>query len=115
LQKCKIITGNSFEKELKQLGKRHASIKNDVAKLILTLQENPRSGTPLGGEIYKIRLAIKSKGRGKSGGARIITYYLSKDNELFLLSIYDKSEQGTISDKKIAQLLQQVLIERRIL
>lgn len=85
-----------------------------MAKLILSLEENPRSGTPLGGELYKIRLAVKSKGKGKSGGARIITYYLSKDNEIFLLSIYDKSEQGAISDKRIDQLLHQVLSERRI-
>ena len=113
MPKCKIISGSSFVKELKRLGKHYASLKNDVATLITFLEENPRLGIPLGKELFKIRLAIKSKGKGKSGGARIITYYLSKDNELFLLSIYDKSEQGTISDKKIDRLLQQVLIERK--
>ena len=112
--KCKIIYGTLFEKELKRLAKRYASITSDLAILIPILEENPKSGTSLGGELYKIRLAIKSKGKGKSGGARIITYYLSKDNELFLLSIFDKSEQGTISDKKIAQVLQESLTQSKI-
>lgn len=51
--------------------------------------------------IYKIRLAIKSKGKGKSGGARVITYVLTDNNEIYLLTIYDKSEFDSIDDKTI--------------
>jgi hypothetical protein len=58
--------------------------------------------------------AIKSKGKGKSSGARIITFYLAKDAELYLLSIYDKSEQGNISEKKIDQIVLQTLLERKM-
>ena len=112
--KCKIITSSAFGKELKRLGKRYVSLKNDLSKLLLLLEVNPRIGTPLGNELFKIRLAIKSKGKGKSGGARIITYYISKDSELFLLSIYDKSEQESIPNKKIDELLRLALSERNL-
>jgi hypothetical protein len=54
---------------------------------------------------YKIRLAIKSKGKGKSGGARVITYYYIVKNTVYLLAIYDKSNQTNISDKELAELL----------
>jgi hypothetical protein len=71
----------------------------------------PDSGISIGGGIFKIRLAIKSKNKGKSGGARIITSYLSKDNVLYLLTIYDKSDQESISDEVIYGLLQAALAE----
>ena len=63
-------------------------------------------GTPIGGSCYKIRLAIKSKGKGKSGGARVITYYYIHGETVYLLSIYDKAEQENISEERIAELLQ---------
>ncbi|EON74683.1 hypothetical protein ADIS_4794 [Lunatimonas lonarensis] len=63
-------------------------------------------GMPLGNSCYKIRLAITSKGKGKSGGARVITHFYVADNTVFLLSIYDKSDQDTISDNQIKALLQ---------
>jgi hypothetical protein len=62
-------------------------------------------GTPLGHSCYKIRLAIKSKGKGKSGGARVITYYYIQGRTVYLLSIYDKAEQENISEEKIAELV----------
>lgn len=70
------------------------------------LRTNPTKGTPIGHSCYKIRLAIKSKGKGKSGGARVITYYYIHGNTVYLLSIYDKAEQENISEEKIAELLQ---------
>jgi len=54
---------------------------------------------------YKIRVAIKSKGKGKSGGARVITHVQVVENNVFLLAIYDKSEQEDITDKEIGYLL----------
>lgn len=62
-------------------------------------------GTPLGNECYKIRLAIRSKGQGKSGGARVITHVWVSETTVFLLSIYDKSEAETISDKDLKERL----------
>jgi mRNA-degrading endonuclease RelE of RelBE toxin-antitoxin system len=64
-----------FQKELKRLAKKFPSLKTDFSLLLRSLQENPSQGTSLGNECYKIRMAISSKGKGKSGGARIITCF----------------------------------------
>jgi mRNA-degrading endonuclease RelE of RelBE toxin-antitoxin system len=62
-----------FEKELKQLAKKYPSLKSDFSTFLLSIKENPIQGTALGNNCYKIRFAIRSKGNGKAGGARIIT------------------------------------------
>jgi len=72
------------------------------------LKQVPDKGTPIGNECFKIRLAIASKGKGKSGGARIITYLSVTDEMIVLLSIYDKSEKEDISDKELLKLLDQL-------
>ena len=68
-----IYTTDFFDKELKKLAKKYPSIKDDYKVLIDSLKEVPKQGQPLGKDCYKIRLAITSKGKGKSGGCRIIT------------------------------------------
>ena len=105
-----VIATEPFEKKLKRLAKKHKSLKTDLLDLANQLEENPTFGTPIGKECYKIRLAITSKGKGKSGGARIITYVRILNNTVFLMDIYDKSEQSTITDKEL-QLLIDVLAE----
>ena len=102
----KILYASSFEKRLKKLARKHASLKNDLAKLIESLEENPEQGTGIGRNCYKIRLAITSKRKGKSGGARVITYVLVTKETVYLLSIYDKSDKETISDKELLALLE---------
>ena len=76
-----------------------------MANLINALKIAPGQGTSLGNECYKIRLAIASKGKGKSGGARVITYFAITESSVFLLSIYDKSQQSDIEDKELFRLL----------
>jgi mRNA-degrading endonuclease RelE of RelBE toxin-antitoxin system len=93
----KIVPTPPFEKELKNLAKRYPSIKKDISALFESLAKNPQSGTPLGLNCFKVRLAITSKGKGKSGGARVITYVQIIDKEIFLIAIYDKSEIDSIS------------------
>lgn len=58
-------------------------------------------GTPLGNNFYKIRLAVHSKGKGKSGGARVITFVQVIDKNIFMIAIYDKSSLENISDKEL--------------
>lgn len=91
------------------MAKRYASLKKDYAKLLNELRENPEAGTSLGGNLHKVRMAIASKGKGKSGGARVITYVLNitKDNnyEVRLLDIYDKSERSSMTDKELETLV----------
>ncbi len=93
-----IIPTPPFEKEIKQLAKKYPSIKKDIAELAAQLEEEPKIGTPLGNDCYKIRIAITSKGKGKSGGARVITYVQIVETTIFLLAIYDKSEAANIFD-----------------
>lgn len=97
----RIIPTPTFAKSLKALAKRHKSIKSDIEELRKVLEENPLQGTELTPGIRKIRMAIKSKGGGKSGGARIITYNVlttELDGEVYLLEIYDKSEYSTVKE-----------------
>ena len=80
----------------------------EVAVLVEKLEDNPVMGTSLGNNCFKIRLAIASKRRGKSGGARIITHIYIENEIVFLLAIYDKSEQDDISDKELRALLLEI-------
>ena len=99
----KIIAVPNFRRELKKLAKKYPSLKKDFALLLNSLEQNPEQGTPLGNHCYKIRLAIASKGKGKSGGARVITYIQVIQTTVFLLSIYNKSEQENLDDKELTE------------
>jgi len=94
-----------FKKFFKKLAKKHTSLKADLQGLIKILKEQPDSGINLGQGIYKIRMAITSKGKGKSGGARVITYLVTEDNEVYLVYIYDKSQLENITKEQIIELL----------
>lgn len=95
----KVKTTKTFEKEIKRLGKHYASITDDYAQLLNDLYANPQLGTDLGGGLRKVRMRITSKGKGKSGSARVIT------SEINLLYIYDKSERESITHNEIDELL----------
>ena len=103
-----VLTLPEFDKEAKRLSKKFPSFRNDLAALNNELSSNPFTGTPIGNNCYKIRLAIKSKGKGKSGGARVITNLIVIEKEVFLLSLYDKSEQENIGEKELKRLLSQI-------
>lgn len=98
---------SEFKKHAKRLAKKYVSFAEDLSELQDRLKENPYEGIDLGNGIRKIRMRIASKGKGKSGGARVISFIVavSEDVEVTLLTIYDKSEQGNISDKEIKQLV----------
>ena len=100
-----IIAVPTFRKELKKLAKKYHSLKTDLAILFKSLEENPIQGTSLGNNCYKIRIAITSKGKGKSGGARVITNFVIAGETVFLISIYDKSEKENLTDKELDELL----------
>ena len=100
-----VIPSDKFKKEARRLIKKFPSLKAELTKLAKTLSAEPTSGTALGEGLYKIRLAIKSKGKGKSGGARVITYVVTDEKEVYLLTIYDKSELANVDDKTLTQIL----------
>ena len=107
----KIISIPSFDKELKSLSKKHRSIPKDYEKLLNDLEENPKMGDEIIQNCFKIRIAITSKGKGKSGGARVITFVYIQDETVYLLSIYDKSDKENISDKELRDLIQSLSLE----
>jgi mRNA-degrading endonuclease RelE of RelBE toxin-antitoxin system len=97
-----------FERQAKRLVKKFPSLKKEIEDLIKELKAEPEKGTFIGHNCYKIRLSIKSKGKGKSGGARVITHAIIKDSIVYLLSIYDKSEIDNLTDQEILGLIQQI-------
>lgn len=104
----KVKTIPYFDKQLKRLAKKFPSLKQEYSNLLDSLENNPTQGTPLGNNCFKIRMAIASKGKGKSGGARVITCVFIKDTSVYLLDIYDKSEQDSISDKELKELVKEI-------
>ena len=108
------ITKN-FKIAVKPLLKRYPSLSNDLLNLESDLQNNPKLGTPLGHNTYKVRLKISSKGKGKSGGARVISLVETsiigainiKDESVTvnLITIYDKADTATITDKELKELI----------
>jgi mRNA-degrading endonuclease RelE of RelBE toxin-antitoxin system len=101
----RVIPTTRFDKEVKPLLKRYVSLKNELLQLEQELIAHPRQGVALGQSIYKIRVAIKSKGKGKSGGARVITYVVTNENEIYLLSIYDKSDIDAVDLKSLREMI----------
>lgn len=100
-----IIPTPNFQKEFKKLFKKFPSLKEDLTALVNSLTEKPLQGTEIFKNCYKVRFAIKSKGKGKSGGARLVTFVQIIGERIYLLSVYDKGEKETVTDTFLKQLL----------
>ncbi len=98
----------SFDRQIKRLSKKHRSLKADLQRLVDQLKEDPEMGTALGQNCYKIRLAITSKGKGKAGGSRLITHVQVTGETIYLLFIYDKSEQENLDEGELDDLLNEL-------
>lgn len=103
-----IRTIPEFDRRAKALAKKYPSLKSDLGELVEELLEDPRQGSSLGKGCYKVRMSIASKGKGKSGGARVITCVRVVGEVVWLLTVYDKSDQADITDKELSGLLAQV-------
>lgn len=99
----------NFKKEAKRLNKKYPSLKKELANLFSELEKNPTLGTPLGNDIYKIRLAVASKNKGKSGGARLLSFVKITETSVLLFSIYSKGETDNLTDKQIQELIKEYL------
>ncbi len=104
----KVKTIDVFEKQAKRLIKKYTSLKKELLELVQELKEDPKQGTTIGKNCFKIRIAIASKGKGKSGGARVIANFVVTDATVYLLSIYDKSEKENLTDKELDELLRSI-------
>lgn len=103
-----VVPTEKFKKEAKRLIKKYPSLKSELHNLSKLLSTHPDSGTPLGHNSFKIRIAIASKNKGKSGGARVITYMITENEEVYLLTIYDKSEISSLDSKNIKAIIESI-------
>lgn len=102
--KYKVLTISLFDKQVKRLAKKYPSLKADLERLLQYLVEAPEQGSSLGNNFFKIRLAITSRAKGKSGGARLITHVKISETTIYLVSIYDKSAKSTITDSELDEI-----------
>ena len=100
-----VVSIPPFDRQLKRLSKKYPSLKKEMESLVVLLEKNPVQGTPIGNSCYKIRLSISSKGKGKSGGARIISHVHISATVVYLLTIYDKNAMSNITDKELNMLI----------
>lgn len=108
MSKILFTVTDEFEREFKRLKKKYNSLPDDILLCKSEIENNPNMGIDLGSNLRKIRLSVKSKGRGKSGGARIITYNLlarTSLEQVILVTLYDKNESDTISTAEIKKIL----------
>ena len=108
----KIIYSSLFVRKAKNLKKKHASLAKDLAILEKSLIANPRQGDDLGAGVYKVRLAIESKNKGKSGGYRVITYLVSQTGDsidINFITLYDKGEESSINKQRLLKLIENLI------
>ena len=101
----KIVSLESFSKDVKKLYKKYRKVTEDLKILEEQLDKDPKSGMELGNNCYKIRLRNTSVPTGKSGGFRVIYYYIDDENNLYLMAMYSKSELENISDDRLMEIL----------
>ncbi len=109
--KVDISLHNEFKRQFRRLNKKYRSLIDDLETLQSDLKENPFLGVSLSGGVRKVRMAISSKGKGKSGGARVLTLTIlvTGDADVTLLTIYDKDEISNVSDEYIMELVREVI------
>ena len=103
-----VQVSDNFKKEAKRLIKKYRSLKAEITQLVEELETDPTKGTPLGNGIYKIRLAVASKGKGSSGGVRVLSLVKITKSNVLLFAIYNKGERDTITAKEIKELLKEL-------
>lgn len=111
---CKIEATPDFARDLKKLAKRYPSLKDDYRDFLDSLRKSPLQGEPLGKHLRKVRFPIASKAKGKSGGARVITHTVLVETDgadITLITIYDKSDQASITDKELKKLMKKNRLE----
>ncbi len=100
-----IVALPTFSLKLKKLAKKYKKIKFDLQELQKELSLNPKIGIVLQHNCYKIRVVNSSVPRGKSGGFRVVYYFVDENNKVFLMTIYSKTQKENLSDSELLELL----------
>ena len=106
-----IRTSSYFEHEAKRLNKHYPSFKADYATFLESIKKNPYQGIDLGNGLRKVRIPITSKGKGKSGGARVITlnFLINEEKmEINLLLLYDKQKADNFNPAALKEALEEL-------
>jgi hypothetical protein len=107
----KVYRTSIFEANYKHFIKKFPSISGEVKQLEEALIKQPNIGASLGGGVYKVRMACESKGKGKSGGFRVITYLVDEradGTDIYLITMYDKSEESSIKTPQLKRIISKV-------
>jgi mRNA-degrading endonuclease RelE of RelBE toxin-antitoxin system len=97
-----------FKRNLIRLAKKYPNIRADLGALLNSLQsgETPGDQVPhVHYTVYKVRVPNRDAQRGKSGGYRVI-YYLQTAEQVILITLYSKTEQGDIAPELIRQIIE---------
>ena len=106
-----IVRSDYFTSEIKRLAKRYRSLDKDYEKFWERLMSNPLQGVEIAPHVRKIRMAIGSKGRGKSGGARVITLnalVTEQDGTVYLLLVYDKADASNVKMNVVREIIKEM-------
>lgn len=106
-----IIRSDYFTSDFKRLHKRYRGILKDYEAFLDSLRENPLQGVVIALHVRKVRMAISDKGRGKSGGARVITFdalVSDQDGKLYLLLIYDKADTSNVKMNVVREIIKEM-------
>ena len=109
-----VSVSSDFAKEAKRLAKKYPSFKQDYKEFLESIKDNPLQGDEISKNIRKVRMAIKSKGKGKSGGARIITFNIltqELNGDIILLLIYDKEDASTVNTNVVKEMVRNIGFE----
>jgi mRNA-degrading endonuclease RelE of RelBE toxin-antitoxin system len=104
----KIAFYKSFIKKTAKLKKKFSKVGEDIFLLVEEIKKNPRVGTSLGHNLFKSRVKNSNKTQGKSGGYRIITYYLTSNNEVYFIDIYDKGDKENFNKDEIQSIMKDI-------
>ena len=107
----KVYKTSIFEADYKRFAKKFASLESEVRQLEKDLIKQPDTGISLGGGVYKIRMACESKGKGKRGGFRVVTYLVAEredGTDIYLITMYDKSEENTIKISDLKKIITKI-------
>lgn len=108
---CEVIVTERFKKSVKPLLKKYRSLKKELADFLESLETNPLQGTEIISGVRKIRLSILSKGKGKSGSARVITYNIILSQEsgiVYVVEMYDKSEFDSVDKNRLRSIIKDI-------
>jgi mRNA-degrading endonuclease RelE of RelBE toxin-antitoxin system len=91
-----------FDRNLRVLRKHNPSLREDLEAFFETFEAEDNPVIPGTGGTRKARMA--AKGRGKRGGYRVVYYFLVNENEVWLLTIYDKVIRENLTSTEAADI-----------